>query len=109
MLVPPCPHLAVTFWFGLAQHLEDLCVGGVVAKRPEDVPALSVADLHRPRRRPVKQPKGFSELCREEELGVVPFPLQGSMSCLAGREGTHTCVLCPLNAPQPRVSLCNVG
>lgn len=90
----------VTFWFGLAQHLEDLGVGGVVAERPEHVPALPVADLHRPRWRPVEQPEGFSELCGEEQLRVAPLPLRGSTSCLAGREGTDTCTLCPLNMPQ---------
>lgn len=64
-----------------------------MAECPQDVPALSVADLHRPRGCPVKQPEGFSELCREEELRVAPFPLQRSTSCLAGREGTQVTAL----------------
>lgn len=45
-----------------------------MAERPQDVPALRVADLHGSRGRAVEQAEGFLELCGEEELGC-PLPM----------------------------------
>lgn len=45
-----------------------------MTERPQDVPALRVADLHGSRGRAVEQAEGFLELCGEEELGC-PLPV----------------------------------
>lgn len=57
---------ALTFRFGLAQHTQHLCVGGVLAQGPQHIPTLSIRDLHLASWGPVKQREGLFELCREK-------------------------------------------
>lgn len=56
----------LTFGLGLAQDAQHLRVGGVLAQRPQHVPALRVGDLHLASRGAVKQRKGLFELCGEK-------------------------------------------